>query len=339
MKTTPVFTRPSWAPAATLLVLSPLVVEVLFGATHLTTLFLLIPQICIYGGAALIIRTLVRRRQRSFAAILILGIAFAIAEECIILQTSVSPMLFGGDPNRIYSWAFGVNWLYLLWAVVYESVWAIVLPIQLTELIFPGLKDGVWLGRRGLAATVIAFMVASIAVWYRFTQVGILPGKPYEAPLPVVFAALAVIVVIVFTALSSRTAVATVRRTEHRAPRPWLVGLIAFGLALPWFILPVLVYLSPDSLPAGIPVGIGLAWVFFALLLVRRWSTSQSWQDTHRLAMIFGALMASMLAGFIDSGISLPIDMVGKMVFNGIALLLLIILAWRVTRQVIPGRT
>ena len=106
--------------AVALLVLSPVIVEVLFGATHLTTLFLLIPQICIYGGAALTIRSLVYRSQRGYMAILILGIAFGIAEEAVILQTSVSPMLFGGDPSQVYSWAYGVNWVCLLWYAIID---------------------------------------------------------------------------------------------------------------------------------------------------------------------------------------------------------------------------
>ena len=41
----------------------------------------------------------------------------------------------------------------MLW---YESVYAIVLPIYLTELLFPAQRDELWLDRRGLAvATVI----------------------------------------------------------------------------------------------------------------------------------------------------------------------------------------
>ncbi|MEJ2559757.1 MAG: hypothetical protein P8186_26775, partial [Anaerolineae bacterium] len=102
MKSNKLPIRRGVAPIATLLVLSPVIIEVLFGATRIRLLFLLIPQICIYGGAALIIRTLGRRR-RGWGAILLLGVAFAIVEECVILQTSVSPpyqqLLFGGAPD------------------------------------------------------------------------------------------------------------------------------------------------------------------------------------------------------------------------------------------------
>lgn len=198
MKSTQLPVRRGVVPIATLLVLSPVIIEVLFGATRVTTLFLLIPQICIYGGAALIIRTLVRSRRRGWGAILLLGMAFAIAEECVILQTSVSPpyqqLLFGGAPDPTYTWAFGVGWAYLLWALA-------------------------------------------------------------------------------------------------------------------------------------------------AFFLIRHWSAGPAWQDAHRLAVIFGALVASMGAGFVINGPTLsPVDLMGKVVLNVMAVLLLAYLAWKLhRRQVTQG--
>ena len=52
------------APALTLLVLSAVIVEILFGSTHLTIITALIPEIGFYGGAALFIRYTVRRLHR-----------------------------------------------------------------------------------------------------------------------------------------------------------------------------------------------------------------------------------------------------------------------------------
>src|ERR1051326_7756621 len=72
----------------TLLLLSPIIAEVLFGSTNLSTLYVLLPEIGTWGCGALIIRGLVRGRKRGWSAILLLGIALAIAEECLIQQTS-----------------------------------------------------------------------------------------------------------------------------------------------------------------------------------------------------------------------------------------------------------
>ena len=68
------------APALTLLFLSAVIVELLFGTTHLTIITALIPEIGFYGGAALVIRYSVRRLHRSWFSILLLGVAFAVFE-------------------------------------------------------------------------------------------------------------------------------------------------------------------------------------------------------------------------------------------------------------------
>lgn len=44
------------APVVTLIFLSPVLVELLAGIIHLTTLWLLVPEMAVYGGAALLIR-------------------------------------------------------------------------------------------------------------------------------------------------------------------------------------------------------------------------------------------------------------------------------------------
>ena len=320
------------APVVALLVLPPIIAEFLFGSTHLTTFFLLLPQIGVYGCGALLIRDLVRHRRKGWLAILLLGIAFAVAEECVILQTSFSPLV-AAAPQHIYGRALGVSWIYLLWAVGYESIWSIVLPIQLTELIFPFQRDEPWLGRRGLVITGIVFLLASIGAWYLWTQIAIRRFGGYQPFLPGILFALAVIAVLVAAVLGSRPSLRRMQKTARPVPWPWLVGLIAFVLGLPWFALIVLQYGLAPSLPVVIPVALGLAWAAGAFFLVRYWSTSQHWRDAHRVALISGALMASMLPGFVLSGIVLPVDFIAKAVLNVIAVLGLFYLAWKVRRR------
>src|SRR5215831_7840838 len=191
------------APIVALLVFPPIIAEFLFGSTHLTTFFLLLPQIGVYGCGALLIRGLVRHRRKGWLAILLLGIAFAVAEECVILQTSFSPLV-AAAPQHIYGRALGVSWIYLLWAVGYESIWSIVLPIQLTELIFPFQRDEPWLGKRGLIITSIVFGLSSLGVWYLWTQIAMRRFGGYQPFLPGILLALAVIVALVAAVLGSR---------------------------------------------------------------------------------------------------------------------------------------
>ncbi len=315
------------APVIVLLVLSPVIGEVLFGATRITTLFVLVPQIGTWGCGALIIRDLVRRRRRGWTAILLLGIALAIAEECLIQQTSLAPLV-GADLQHPYGRALGVNWVYFLWALGYESLWIVALPIQLTELIFPARRDELWLGRRGLMIAIVVLVLASLVAWYSWTQLFLpqyFPELVYKVPRSAVIMASAAIVVLTVAALRpSRPERHNPQRTRS-APRLWLVRLISFVLALPWFALIFLAYGAVPALPPIIPLvgGLGLAGVAFSL--IGHWTRSPSWQDPSRLALVFGALLASMLAGFLmfQLGGALPVDVLGKLVLNVVALVLL----------------
>jgi hypothetical protein len=326
----------SAAPVITLLVLSPLVVEFLFGSTHISMSYLLIPQIGIYGGAALIIRALAH--QRSWWARLLLAIAFAVAEEGIILQTAVSPpyqqLLFGGAPNQNYLGALGINWAYLLWALAYESLWGILIPIRLTELIFPAQREQAWIGRRGLLVAALAFVIPSFGVWYTFTQAGIAPGLAYEAPFYLVLGAVAIMLALGAAALGVSPSQRQEQAVTRPAPKPWLVGLFAFLMSVPWFALAIFPYLLPASVPIILVVVAGLVWAAGSLLAISRWSSSGEWRDEHGMALIFGALVAGMLAGFLINGPALsPFDLVAKAALNLLAVMLLAYLSRRVRQR------
>src|SRR3954447_25508341 len=128
MNNTAIHARRGSAPVVALLLLAPIISELLFGTTRITTIFVLLPQIGTWGCSALLIRELARRRRLSGMAILLLGMALAVAEECIIQQTSLAPLV-GTSADHVYGKIIGVNWVYFLWALVYESVWAVVIPI------------------------------------------------------------------------------------------------------------------------------------------------------------------------------------------------------------------
>jgi len=310
------------APVVVLLILAPVIGELLFGATRITTLFVLLPQIGTWGCATLIIREVVVRRGLGWTAVLLFGIALAVTEECLLQQTSFAPLV-GADPNHPYGRSLGVNWVYFLWAVGYESVWIVVLPIQLTELIFAGRCDESWLRNRGLVISTSAFMLSSFVAWYIWTQLFLpryFPELAYRVPLVSIVLALA------SAALCCTRPAGPEHGTRLPVPGPWLVGLVAFVLGLPWFGLVFLAYGAVPSVPSWIPLVSGIALAAVAYALIADWSRSPAWQDSSRLALIFGGLIASMVAGFLvfAFGGALPIDVIGKLILNVIAIMLLI---------------
>jgi hypothetical protein len=73
----------------------------------------------------------------------------------------------------------------------------------------------------------------------------------------------------------------------------------------------------------------GLAWGVIRFLSCER----QGWQDRHRLALIFGEVLANMLGGTLVILTAPPIDKVGKLIFDLIAFILLSYLAWHLRKR------
>lgn len=69
-----------YAPVLVLFILSPLIAEFLFGATPVSNLPALLPSLAVYGGGAVLIRELARRRGSGWGRIALLGAAYAIVE-------------------------------------------------------------------------------------------------------------------------------------------------------------------------------------------------------------------------------------------------------------------
>lgn len=249
----------------------------------------------------------------------------------------MTPQFFPAGVNS-FGWALGVQWIYLTALVGFESVYAIVLPITLTELIFPNQRNDLWLDRRGFAATTIVFLASSIGVGLLWSRVGLQRYGPstYQVPLLYVGLALLVSAALVIGTLNLRTMVRPAQSTQRRAWSPWLMGLIAFVFGLFWFILIALPYLDSALLPGVsplIPIGFGLVWGGLAILFVRYQSSEQGWRDSHRLALAFGAILASMLGGVLVVVRATPVDQIGKLVFDLIAIVLFGWFAWRLRHR------
>ena len=152
----------------TLLVLAPLIGEVLSGATRLSFLFVFIPEVMVWGCGALISRELVRRWRRRDQ--------FAHARPRLVCSRIIHhPANLSGvtslariDDNVRPS--MGVNWLYFLFMLGYESVWIVLVPVQLTELIFPERRRDPWLKNRGLIISSFVFLLGSFLAWFLWTQ-------------------------------------------------------------------------------------------------------------------------------------------------------------------------
>jgi hypothetical protein len=323
-----------FGPVVTLLLLAPILSELLSGSTRLTTLFVLIPSTGVWGCAALIIRELAIRRRRTWRSVLILGVALAMSEECVIQQTSLAPLITI-DPEQVFGRAFGVNWEYFLWALGFESVWAVALPIGLTEYLFPARRNEPWLGTRGLVIATAVFVLASFVAWYSWTQVFVpkfFPNSIHHPPAFTVVLALATIAVLAALALvPNREIGRSWSESDRPVPGPWVLGLLSLGMALPWYLQVLLAFGALPRLPPGVALLSGLVLAAVALILANRWSARRAWGEAHSLATIVGILLATLIGGSVVLFISRAsrIDRFGQLVSNLAALGLLILHAQR----------
>jgi hypothetical protein len=314
--------RTIWAPGLTLLLAAPLIAEILPGYTRLSVApFVLAPEIAVWGGGALLIRDAVRRAGRGWPSMVLLGLALAVAEECVIQQTSLAPLV--GLASADYGRALGVNWVYLVWALAYEAVFVVVVPIALTEEVFPRWRDVPWAGKYVTLALVAVMVIGAFVAWFAWTQMArtrIFHLPEYSPPLEAILIALAAIValgVVALSVLPPRT-----RRSEGTSPPAAAAGLVAFGLALPWSLVLLLAYAALPDLPAALPTLAGLAWLGLVSLIVWR-ANYDRWPARSRRAALLGALLAIMLGGFLTFTNPSPIDLTGKIVLDALALLLL----------------
>jgi hypothetical protein len=319
------------APIWTLILLSPFIAEVLSGATRTSILFVYIPEVMVWGVGALLCRELVRRWRAGGASLLFLGLALSVAEEFIIQQTSLAPMPFPGA-HAGYGRVWGINLVYLLFMLGYESVWVVMVPIEVTELFFPRRAGRPWLRMRGAIAACVVFLVGSRIAWYGWTQQARprLHAAPYRPPLGLT--ALGLGAIAAFVALSWLVrGFGRPRQDDRRTTAPpWLAALTAFAMGVLWFLLVGQIFTPKPVQPFWIAIAAGCAWASLAVALFLWWSSRSAWGRAHRLFSAIGATLACMVAPWLSIATWPKVDILGIALFDLLALIGFVFLIRRV---------
>ena len=257
-------------PGLTLMFLAPLVAEVLPGAMRVSSLFVLPIEIAIWGGGAVLIREAVRRLKLGWLNLLLLAVALSLAEECLIQQTSLAPLVIKLKGEE-YARAFGINYVYLLWAIIYESTFVVFVPIGLAELIFNRRREQSWLSTAGIATICLLFIPACFLAWFTWTHIArtkVFHLDAYNPPTSQIAAAALTIAILI------ALAVGPLRMGPPRSPRAIarphpVVLFILSGIAVSvLFGLLLLAFGISPSFPPSAAVAIGIA------LQPSRWSSS-----------------------------------------------------------------
>lgn len=302
-----------------LLLLAPFIAEVLSGATRLSFIFVFVPEVMVWGTGALLAREVVRRWRAAWPSLLLLGLALSVWEEFLCQQTSLAPLPWAGA-SVSYARLWGVNWLYFLFMLAYESIWVVMVPVTVTELFFPSRRREPWLRRRGIVIASVCFAWGSFMAWFAWVQRArpkMLHVPVYNPPVVTLLAGLLVIAVLIVEAwLLARRGMRTVARG---IPGPGWLAIIVLLFGLPWYTLMMLVFSQGPKPLFWIPFFAGVLWACLAYGIFRVFTSSGAWRDAHRWSAAFAGTIVCMAGGFLGSGSWLRIDLIGKCFFNAIA--------------------
>jgi hypothetical protein len=271
-----------WRPSLTLAILSPLIAEVLSGATKFSVIFALVPEILVWGCGALVIREVVRRWRGDWTSMLLLGLGLSIAEEFLIQQTSLAPLPFPGALAH-YGRAWGVNWVYFLFMLGYESVWVVLVPVQITELIFRSRRHTPWLPNRGLVIAIFLFLIGSRIAWYAWikrVRPVIFHLQPYHPGARVIGSGVLAIALLSILAHFLCRVGNGKPASAYAAPPVWGVAVLGFVLGCPWYALMRIVFAPEEPhIAFGVIMASGIAWAVLVYLVLGRLVRFGTWSD------------------------------------------------------------
>ena len=281
--------RSLWPAALTLFILAPVVGEMLSGSTP-PLLFInplsLLFQTGLYGSAALLVRELVRRRGLGWPNIFVLGAAYGVLEEGLVVTSWFNPRWPDLGTLGSYGRALEVNLVWALGLTAYHAVVSIAIPIALAEAFFPAIASRAWLTRRGFRLFAVWLAIVSL---FGLLAFGFLAFRKqgYAHPPAAYLLALALAVALVRVGLRWRPA-PNQPRLNRPVPHLWTVRLAALGLMVAFFTT---LWVFPVKIPLAWVTALAMGGVItFAAWLVWRWSARPGWSRQHRLALASGGL-------------------------------------------------
>lgn len=286
-----------------LVLLAPLVAELAFSAVGMPIMWPAFPfLIPMYGLGVLVIRELVARAGGGWPSLIVMGLVYELAEDGLGLQALTSPVLYNAA-----EWGprvLGLNTTYWESQIGYHLAFSVLIPVMITNLVFPELRAEPYLRRRGLIISAIAAVLGIAMLKIVFTSTTD-PG--YLAPLPFLIGLVIVMIALSFVALRilpkrfpNTAAPAVTRDVRPPVPRPLIAGLITAAATLIFLGL----LMPPGNPPQGpafgegsfvfLPMAVAAAVAITTAVLIIRWHNA-GMSDLHRIWLAGGALVGHTL--------------------------------------------
>ncbi len=312
-------------PALILFLVAPIIGELFSGSSPLNEFinpltFLTLAML--YGSGAVIARELIVRWRKSWPSLLLLGFAYGIYEEGLVVRSFFDPAWMDLGPLGVYGRAAGVNWVWTYHLTVFHALVSIAASIVFVEVLYPADRAVPWVTGRKWWLALWGMLLLMLPIGKFLT--------PYDAPD--LWIALSWLAILALMGLA-RVVPAPPGRARETVPLPrrffWLAFLGTLGHH-------VAIYYGAenDAYPFEIALLLAVFLDASILWLALRWSGNfAAWDDRHRLAFLSGVLAFFLVLAPLTIGAQYPVLYISNPLF----LLLLYLVYRRVKPRVLVG--
>lgn len=313
---------PKPPPALVLLLLSPTIGELLSGSSppmEFFNPFGFTMLVLLYGCGAVIVRELKVRWRKGLGSLLLLGAAYGILEEGLMVCSFFNPAWPDLGSVALYGRFFDVNWFWAEMLTIYHAIYSITIPILLVELAYPERNSESWVENKTLAL-VFGFLAGDVTLgFFLFSFL-----FHYRPPTPQYL--LAFLAMLLFGYAAHQLPADWGGNGTKNLPRlhaTWIIGTSAtFVFFFGFWLMPALVPLWP------IAMLFGPALIFFYMRIVGTYQWKRPYRK-HLFALVSGALTFFIVFAPLQEFDKTRMDNAFGMSFVGLAFLIGLVLLGR----------
>ena len=308
-------------PALVLWFVAPIFGELFSGSSPLNEYInpvTLLTLGLLYGCGAIICRELVIRWNRGWVSLLLLGFAYGIYEEGLLVQSFFDPGWQDLGVLAIYGRVAGVNWVWTEHLTIFHALISILASVVYVEILYPERRRESWVHGFWWVVNWIGFLCIYV-LWEMMTT--------YDPGLWKIVSVLAIVLLVLFARFLPNQAAPEPVPPKMRPIWYFLIGFLGMTGQF------VLIYIGAEknTFPFVPKMIVLLVFDLLILLLILHWNKrGAAWDDRHRLALINGALCFFLILGPLTVGIQYPVMYYSNPVF----LLILFLIARHVNRRV-----
>lgn len=310
------------SPALALFLLSPAIGELLSGSAPPVEFFNpfgFVMLISLYGSGAVIVRELKVRWKKGIGSVLLLGAAYGVLEEGLMVCSFFNPGWPDLGQLTVYGRWLDINWVWAAMLTIYHAVYSITVPIMLIELAYPQHRTESWVSKKMFKTIFILLLSVVVIGFVLFAS-----ASSYWPPFPQYLLTISAMILFGYAAYKLPTEWGSHgKKPLPRSSLMWTIGTVGtFAFFFGFWLTPTLI----PWWPVGMLFGSALVLLYTKLLTRYEWKEPC---EKHRFALVSGALTFFIVIAPLQELDTTRTDNPVGMSFVGLAFLVGLILLGR----------